>query len=714
MVEDLHWADEPMLAFMDFLAQSAAHVPLVVLATGRPEVLDKPGLGAGFVAAAAPVALGPLSGEETGRLVLACLGAKALPVGLQARLLEASGGNPLFAEELVRLLQDRDLLVTRGGQTQLKEGAELPRSDSISALIAARLDTLAPERKGLLADAAVVGRTFWAGAVAAVAADEPSQVYEGLMELVAKELVRPARGSSMEGETEFIFVHALVRDVAYGQLTLADRATKHAALARWLEERTAGRTEDVAEILAYHYGTALDFATSCGLDDLEDELAEPTTRYLELAGGRAAPLDSAAAAAHFARAERVADEAAKPRRRWLLSRKARRTLRRRAPLLVAAAAVIVVALVAALAIWVFAPSGTPSATAPKPMSPVQIAKRYGSSVVRITTPVMPAAAAEAVKPKRLVGSGFVATKDGLVVTSLANVQGAGVDPPMTVRVEFAKPTGEYGTATGYVLSHSESTGIALIKVDPKDLPLKPLPLGDSESLAELDTVVALAAQRDLAVQWASGPVIRLQTDTDLSSGNTVVTGFRDGIEYPVSAEPLSMVGGPVFDDSGHVVGLVGPTGTGAQPTARWDWEGGLPWQAVSISQAIQDIRLAGKFGASSWEGHKAYMGVEYQWVPKAEAAKAGTHPGAAVTAVYIGSPAAHAKIHSGRGASAPDGSFIWWLGGDLIVAVDGARLSGTDQLRDTLMSHKVGDVVALRLWRHDRLMTVRATMAALP
>ena len=326
VVEDLHWADHPMLAFMDFLAQSEASVPLLVLATARPEVLELDGPGAGFVAAATQVAVGPLSGEETAELARARLGARSLPTDLQALILERSGGNPLFAEELVRLLEDRDLLDSRGGKVSLKPGVEVPMPDSIGSLIAARLDLLTADRKALLSDAAVVGRSFWAGAVAAVGPHDPAEVFEGLHELVAKELVRPERGSSMEGETEFLFVHALVCDVAYEQLTRADRAAKHAALARWLEQRTAGRTEDLAEILAYHYGTALEMATAAGLDDLEDELSEPTTRYLEMAGGRAAPLDAAAAAAHFARAERVADEAAKPKRRWLLSRRTRRTL----------------------------------------------------------------------------------------------------------------------------------------------------------------------------------------------------------------------------------------------------------------------------------------------------------------------------------------------------------------------------------------------------
>ena len=143
--------------------------------------------------------------------------------------------------------------------------------------------------------------------------------------------------------------------MAYSQLTLADRAAKHAALARWLEEHAASRSEDLAEVLAYHYGTALESAGAAGLFELADGLEEPTTRYLELAGGQAAPLDSAAAAAHFARAERIAQEAARPKRRFLLSRRTRRTLKRRAPLLVAAAAVIAVAVAVSLAVYQFGP-----------------------------------------------------------------------------------------------------------------------------------------------------------------------------------------------------------------------------------------------------------------------------------------------------------------------------------------------------------------------
>jgi predicted ATPase len=123
VIEDLHWADEPMFAFLDDLAEMLGGAPLLIVATARQEVLDREGTGARFVARANRVSLGPLSGDETSRLILARLGAKSLPVSLQAGLLERSGGNPLFAEELVRLLQDRDLLVNRGG----RRGRERPR-----------------------------------------------------------------------------------------------------------------------------------------------------------------------------------------------------------------------------------------------------------------------------------------------------------------------------------------------------------------------------------------------------------------------------------------------------------------------------------------------------------------------------------------------------------------------------------------------------------
>ena len=100
----------------------------------------------------------------------------------------------------------------------------MPFPESVQALIAARLDTLEPEAKSLLADAAVIGKVFWAGAVAAMGDRDPQAVTTTLRELSRKELVRPSRQSSMAGEAEYAFWHVLARDVAYNQLPRASRA----------------------------------------------------------------------------------------------------------------------------------------------------------------------------------------------------------------------------------------------------------------------------------------------------------------------------------------------------------------------------------------------------------------------------------------------------------------------------------------------------------
>ena len=107
----------------------------------------------------------------------------------------------------------------------------MPFPESVQALIAARLDTLDPEAKSLLADAAVIGKVFWAGAVSAMGDRDPQTVTTTLRELSRKELVRPSRQSSMAGEAEYAFWHVLARDVAYNQLPRASRATRHVAAA---------------------------------------------------------------------------------------------------------------------------------------------------------------------------------------------------------------------------------------------------------------------------------------------------------------------------------------------------------------------------------------------------------------------------------------------------------------------------------------------------
>jgi tetratricopeptide (TPR) repeat protein len=185
-------------------------------------------------------------------------------------------------------------------------------------VLAARLDALLPFQKALLGDAAVVGRVFWDGALADMGRRERAEVHGALHDLIGKQLVRRLRDSSMAGQGEFAFTHALARDVAYLELPRAVRARKHVAVAQWTESQTGDRAEDFAEIVAHHYATALELARAAGEVALAESLIDATVRYLTLAGDRAWSLDVAAAERDYARALELAGSASSQRPRLLV------------------------------------------------------------------------------------------------------------------------------------------------------------------------------------------------------------------------------------------------------------------------------------------------------------------------------------------------------------------------------------------------------------
>src|SRR5439155_3910753 len=121
-------------------------------------------------------------------------------------------------------------------------------------------------------------------------------------ELASKELVRPSRASSVREQAEYFFWHILIRDVAYGQIPREARARKHLAAAAWIERISEGRVSDHAELLAYHYGQALDLTRAAGASDDAKQLEEPTRRFLGMAGDRALRLDVGVAAVYYQQA----------------------------------------------------------------------------------------------------------------------------------------------------------------------------------------------------------------------------------------------------------------------------------------------------------------------------------------------------------------------------------------------------------------------------
>lgn len=266
--EDLHWADEGLLDFIDELVDWASDVPLLVVATARPELLERrPGWGGGK-RNAATFSLAPLTDEDTARLVGALLERSLLPAEIQSELLARAAGNPLYAEEFARMQ-------AAGG------GARVP--DSLQAIVAARIDALPVDEKSLLQVAAMLGKVFWTGGLETLGVQAGPQLEPLLRSLERKEFVRRERRSAMEGEQQYAFLHALIRDVAYGQLPRAERVDKHVRAAEWIEG--LGRPDDHADLVAHHYGAALELATAAGLPT--EPFADTARFAFKSAGDRA-------------------------------------------------------------------------------------------------------------------------------------------------------------------------------------------------------------------------------------------------------------------------------------------------------------------------------------------------------------------------------------------------------------------------------------------
>jgi class 3 adenylate cyclase len=272
--EDIHWADEGLLDFIEHLVDWVTGVPMLIICTARLELLERRPAWGGGKLNAATIAVAPLTDDETATLISALSARPLLAAETQSALMSRAGGNPLYAEQFVRMLEERETL------------DDLPLPESVQGIIAARLDALQPEEKALLQDAAVVGKVFWAGAL--LTDEERATIEQRLHALERKEFVQRARRASVAGELEFGFKHLLVRDVAYGQIPRAERAEKHLRVAEWIE--SLGRPEDQAEMVAHHYLSALELRRAAGRGI--GELTERARVALREAGDRAAALNA--------------------------------------------------------------------------------------------------------------------------------------------------------------------------------------------------------------------------------------------------------------------------------------------------------------------------------------------------------------------------------------------------------------------------------------
>jgi class 3 adenylate cyclase/tetratricopeptide (TPR) repeat protein len=235
-VEDLHWAEEPLL---DLLERAARDVrgPFLVIGTARPELLDRRPAWGGGRRNASLVWLDALSPLESAAM-LDGLVPERLPHEARQALVDRAEGNPFFLEELLTAFLDAGSLAE-----------ELP--DSVHGILSARVDRLSAADKAALQAASVVGRIFWCEPVRELTGGDEADW--ALLE--DRDFVRRSRGSSAPGGPEYAFKHALTREVVYASVPKARRAWLHADLATWLERSGGGRDEDVA-LLGHHYAQA--------------------------------------------------------------------------------------------------------------------------------------------------------------------------------------------------------------------------------------------------------------------------------------------------------------------------------------------------------------------------------------------------------------------------------------------------------------------------
>ena len=263
LIEDIHWADARMLRMVEALA-TRSQGPVLLLATARPEFIeDNAGFGAG--ADVPVVALRPLTDGQSERLIDELLGSAQLPRSLVEEIQRKADGNPFFVEEIVQRLIDEGALVERDGGWQATElAATVKLPDTIHALLAARIDSLPADEKRLIQEAAVVGRVFWPGALAAGSVPASAGAGAGaantdeiLRRVERRGLIAVRPTSTIENETEYIFRHVLIRDVAYASVPKRRRARAHADTGQWIEQLVGDRIDELAELVAYHYAAAV-------------------------------------------------------------------------------------------------------------------------------------------------------------------------------------------------------------------------------------------------------------------------------------------------------------------------------------------------------------------------------------------------------------------------------------------------------------------------
>ena len=303
--EDMQWADDSLLDFIDYLLEWSRAHPIFVCTLARPEIHERrPTWGAGQRSFTS-LYLEPLAQPAMEQLLDGLV--PGLPEELRAQILERAEGVPLYAIETVRMMLDRGALV-QDGAVYRPAGpiASLEVPETLHALIAARLDGLEPDERRVLQDAAVLGKSFTRQALATLAGLDDAELEPLLRALTRKEILSVQADPRSPEHGQYSFVQDLLRHVAYETLSKQDRRARHLAAARHLESAFADEDE-IVEVVASHYLEA--FRSAPDASDAA-EIKVRAREMLTRAGERAASLAAAREAQrYFEQAAELGDDA---------------------------------------------------------------------------------------------------------------------------------------------------------------------------------------------------------------------------------------------------------------------------------------------------------------------------------------------------------------------------------------------------------------------
>lgn len=302
VIEDLHWAEETLLDLVEYLTSFGNQLPLFVLCVARSQLMER---RPSWFARTTLLSLRPLEAEHGRELLVKLLG--ELPPAVAEEILAASQGNPLYLQEIARMVMEQGPGRTPGAGDRSLWTITIP--PTIQALLSARLEQLPIDERSVVQRGSVIGREFWSGALAALSTEElRDEIGRQLQALVRREVLTPTL-SDIPGEDGFGFTHILMRDAAYNALPKKQRADLHERAAAWIGEHAGDRLPEYEEVLGYHLESSASLRREIGETGIATDLiAEQAARTLVRPARRAAASgDAPAASSLLERAMRLLD-----------------------------------------------------------------------------------------------------------------------------------------------------------------------------------------------------------------------------------------------------------------------------------------------------------------------------------------------------------------------------------------------------------------------